>query len=40
MALQQAAEDYLVFLFEDANLAAIHAKRESLVLHMSTIIHE
>jgi hypothetical protein len=28
MALQEAAEDYLVCIFEDSNLAAIHAKRE------------
>lgn len=27
MALQEATEDYLVHLFEDSNLAAIHAKR-------------
>ena len=27
MALEEAAEVYLVSLFEDANLCAIHAKR-------------
>src|ERR1700761_5707725 len=30
MALQEAAEAYLVSLFEDTNLAAIHAKRQSI----------
>lgn len=34
MALQEAAEAYLVSLFEDTNLAAIHAKRESFPLFM------
>jgi histone H3/H4 len=34
MALQEAAEAYLVSLFEDTNLAAIHAKRVTMyVLH-------
>ena len=40
MALQEAAEAYLVSLFEDTNLAAIHAKRMSLfLLYMSTVVH-
>ena len=41
MALQEAAEAYLVSLFEDTNLAAIHAKRESFscLLHVCTIVH-
>ncbi|KIY50019.1 histone H3 [Fistulina hepatica ATCC 64428] len=35
MALQEAAEAYLVSLFEDTNLAAIHAKREYLIFPAS-----
>lgn len=31
-ALQEAAEDYLVHLFEDANLAAIHGKRVTVMV--------
>jgi histone H3/H4 len=38
MALQEAAEAYLVSLFEDTNLAAIHAKRESCALSRSTML--
>jgi hypothetical protein len=37
MALQEAAEAYLVSLFEDTNLAAIHAKRKSLVHDAFTV---
>ncbi|KAF8623910.1 hypothetical protein AX15_006136 [Amanita polypyramis BW_CC] len=32
MALQEAAEAYLVSLFEDTNLAAIHAKRAYILI--------
>ena len=32
MALQEACEDYLVHLFEDSNLCAIHAKRVTIMI--------
>lgn len=32
MALQEAAEHYLVHLFEDSNLCAIHAKRVTIMV--------
>jgi histone H3/H4 len=32
MALQEAAEAHLVTLFEDTNLAAVHAKRVTIQL--------
>lgn len=35
MALQEAAEAYLVSLFEDTNLAAIHAKRVTMCVLLS-----
>lgn len=37
-ALQQAAEDYLVHLMEDANICAIHARRVTIMvrdIHLS-----
>lgn len=37
MALQEAAEAYLVSLFEDTNLAAIHAKRVTMYVYMSAM---
>jgi histone H3/H4 len=36
MALQEAAEAYLVSLFEDTNLAAIHAKRVTMYVTCHT----
>lgn len=30
-ALQEAAEAYMIYLFEDANLCAIHAKRVTIM---------
>ncbi len=32
LALQESAEAYLVLLFEDANLCAIHAKRVTIMV--------
>ncbi len=32
LALQEAAEYYLIHLFEDANLCAIHAKRKTIMV--------
>lgn len=37
MALQEAAEAYLVSLFEDTNLAAIHAKRVTMYVAVSPL---
>lgn len=31
MALQEATEDFMVYLFEDTNLCAIHAKRTTIM---------
>jgi histone H3 len=39
MALQEAAEAYLVQLFEDTNFAALHAKRVTIMakdMHLAT----
>jgi hypothetical protein len=38
MALQEAAEAYLVSLFEDTNLAAIHAKRVTMWVFYSFVL--
>ena len=38
MALQEAAEAYLVSLFEDTNLAAIHAKRVTMYVALYSIV--
>lgn len=37
MALQEAAEAYLVSLFEDTNLAAIHAKRVTMYVLLVSV---
>ena len=39
MALQEAAEAYLVSLFEDTNLAAIHAKRVTMYVSSYIIVN-
>jgi histone H3 len=40
MALQEAAEAYLVSLFEDTNLAAIHAKRVTMYVSLSLFMSD
>lgn len=40
MALQEAAEAYLVSLFEDTNLAAIHAKRVTMYVALPYALHQ
>jgi histone H3/H4 len=39
MALQEASEAYLVSLFEDTNLAAIHGTSRSLCYRLPMLIH-
>ena len=39
MALQEAAEYYLVSLFEDTNLCCIHAKRVTIMLKDIQLAH-
>ena len=38
LALQESSEDFLVHLFEDCNLCAIHAKRVTIMPHQRTDI--
>ena len=37
-AIQQVAEDYIIGLFEDANICAIHAKRASVLVFVYILI--
>ena len=39
LCLQEAAEAYLVGLLEDANLCAIHAKRQTIMPKDIQIVH-